>query len=87
MIYLCEIKILNKYLKQVANKSPTSRNKVAERSPISRRPISDQSPTSFNDSNALILTKLVGDRSATDRGLVGNLAGTCLRPNQSQPGF
>ena len=29
----------------------------------------DRSPTIFNDSNASILTKLVGDRSATDRGL------------------
>ena len=67
--------------------SPTSCSEVAERSPISRRPIADQSPTSFNDSHAPILTKLVGDRSATDRGLVGDLARTYLRPNQSQPGF
>ena len=67
--------------------SPTSCSEVAERSPISRRPIADQSPTSFNDSHAPILLKLVGDRSATDRGLVGDFAGTCLRPNQSQPGF
>ena len=31
--------------------------------------------------------QLVGDWSATDRGLVGDFAGTCLRPNQSQPSF
>ena len=43
--------------------------------PISRRPIADQSPTSLNESHALILTKSVGDRSATDRRLVGDLTG------------
>ena len=74
-------------LEQVADRSPTSCSEVAERSPISRRPIADQSPTSFSDSHAPILTTLVGDRSATDRGLVGDFAGTCLRPNQSQPVF
>ena len=74
-------------LEQVADRSPTSCSEVAVRYPISRRPIADQSPTSFSDSHAPILTKLVCDRSATDRGLVGEFAGTCLRPNQSQTGF
>ena len=83
MNYLCEIRIWNKF----KHRSPTSCSEVAERSPISRRLIADQSPTSFSDSHAPILTKLVGDRSATDRGLVGDFVGTCLRPNQSQPGF
>ena len=69
-------------LEHVADRSPTSCSEVAERSPISRRPIAVQSPTSFSDSHAPIQTKLVGDR-----GLVGDFAGTCLRPNQSQPGF
>ena len=59
-------------LEQVADRSPTSCNEVAERSPISHRPIADQSPTSFSDSHAPILTKLVGDRSATCRRLVGD---------------
>ena len=57
-------------LEQVAERSPTSCSEVAERSPISRRPIADQSPTSFSDSHAPILTKLVGDRSATLPGPV-----------------
>ena len=69
-------------LEQVADRSLTSCSEVAKRSPISRRPIADQSPTSFSDSHAPNITKLVGDR-----GLVGDFAGTCLRPNQSQPGF
>ena len=66
-------------LDQVADRSPTSCSEVAERSPISRRPIADQSPTSFSDSHAPILTKLVGDRSATSRRLVGDFAGTSLQ--------
>ena len=66
---------------------PTSCSEVAERFPISRRPIAHKPPASFSDSHALILTKLVSDWSATDRGLVGDFAGTCLRLNQSQPGF
>ena len=74
-------------LQLVAVRSRRSPRLVADRSPTSRRRIADQSPTSFNDSHAPILTKLIGDRSATDRGLVGDFAGTCLRPNQSQPGF
>ena len=74
-------------LQLVAVRSRRGPRLVADRSPTSRRPIADQSPTSFNDSHAPILTKVVGDRSATDRGLVGDFAGTCLRPNQSQPGF
>ena len=57
------------------------------RSPTSCSEIADQLPTSFNDSQAPILTKLVGNRSATVRGLVADIAGTCLRPNQSQPEF
>ena len=52
-----------------------------------RIPLGTFSILPFSDSHAPILTKLVGDRSATDRGLVGDFAGTCLRPNQSQPGF
>ena len=74
-------------LEQIADRSPASCSEVAERSPISRRPIGGQSPTNFSDSHAPILTKLVGDRSATSRRLVGDFAGTCLRSNQSQPGF
>ena len=50
------------------------------RSPISRRPIADQSPTSFNDSHAPILTKLVGDRSATSRRLIGDWSATSPGP-------
>ena len=65
----------------------TGRQLVAVRSRGGPRLVADQSPTSFKDSHAPILTKLVGDRSATDRGLVGDFAGTCLRPNQSQSGF
>ena len=69
-------------LEQVADRSPTSCSEIAEKSPMSRRPIADQSPTSFSDSHAPILTKLVGERpSATDRELVGDFAGTCLRLN------
>ena len=60
--------------------SPTSCSDVAERSPISRRPIADQSPTSFNDSHAPILTKLVGDRSATSRRLIGDWSATSPGP-------
>ena len=78
---------MEQILEQVADRSPTSCSVVAERSPISRRPIADQSPNSFSDSHAPILIKLVGHRSATDRGLVDDLAGTCLRPNELQPGF
>ena len=63
-------------LEQVADRSPTSCSEVAERSPISRRPIADQSPTSFSDSHAPILTKLVGDRSATSRRLIGDWSAT-----------
>ena len=62
---------------------------VAERSPTSRRPIADQSPTSFNDSHAPILTKLIGDhrRLVGDFGDWSATSPGCLRPNQSQPGF
>ena len=48
---------------------------VAVRSRRGPRLVADRSPTSFSDSHAPILTKLVGDRSATDRGLVGDFAG------------
>ena len=69
----------------------TGRRLVAVRSRRGPRLVADQSPTSFSDSHAPILTKIsrrsVGDWSATDRGLVGDFAGTCLRPNQSQPVF
>ena len=65
----------------------TSCWQVADKLQWGRGEVLDQSPTSFNDSHAPILTELVGDRSVTDRGLVGDFAGTCLRPNQSQPGF
>ena len=67
-------------LEQVAKRSPTSCSEVAERSPISRRPIADQSPTSFSDSHAPILTKLVGDRSATSRRLIGDWSATLPGP-------
>ena len=67
-------------LEQVADRSPNSCSEVAERSPISRRPIADQSPTSFSDSHALILTKLVGDRSATSRRLIGDWSATLPGP-------
>ena len=60
--------------------SPTSCSEDAERSPISRRPIADQSPTSFNDGHAPILTKLVGDRSATSRRLIGDWSATSPGP-------
>ena len=56
--------------------SPTSCSEVAERSPISRRTITDRSPTSFNDSHAPILTKLVGDWSGTGRQLRRDLSAT-----------
>ena len=65
---------------QVADRSPTSCSEVAERSPISRRPIADQSPTSFSDSHAPILTKLVGDRSATSRRLIEDWSATLPGP-------
>ena len=67
-------------LEQVVDRSPTSCSEVAERSPISRRPIADQSPTSFSDSHAPILTKLVGDRSATSRRLIGDWSATLPGP-------
>ena len=67
-------------LEQVADRSPTNYSEVAERSPISRRPIADQSPTSFSDSHAPILTKLVGDRSATSRRLIGDWSATLPGP-------
>ena len=67
-------------LEQVADRSPTSCSEVAERSPISRRPIADQSPTGFSDSHAPILTKLVGDRSATNRRLIGDWSATLPGP-------
>ena len=67
-------------LEQVADRSPTSCSEVAERSLISRRPIADQSPTSFSDSHAPILTKLVGDRSATSRRLIGDWSATLPGP-------
>ena len=83
----CEIKIWNTF----KNKLRTGRRLVAVRSRRGPRLVADRSPTSrrlvFSDSHAPILIKLVGDRSATDRGLVGDFAGTFLRPNQSQPGF
>ena len=63
-------------LEQIADRSPTSCSEVAERSPISRRPIADQSPTSFSDSHAPILTKLVGDWSGTGRRLCRDLSAT-----------
>ena len=68
----CEIKTWNTF----HNKLATSCSEVAERSPISRRPIADQSPTSFSDSHAPILTKLVGDRSVTSRRLIGDWSPT-----------
>ena len=67
-------------LEQIADRSPTSCSEVAERSPISRRPIADQSPTSFSNSHAPILTKLVGDRSATSRRLIGDWSATLPGP-------
>ena len=56
--------------------SPTSCSEVAERSPISRWLIAEQLPTNFSDSNAPILTKLVGDRSGTDWRLCRDLSAT-----------
>ena len=40
------------------------------------RLVADRSPTSFSDSHAPILTKLVGDRSATSRRLIGDWSAT-----------
>ena len=79
--WIIYVKLRYEYiLEQVADRSPTSCSEVAERSPISRRPIADQSPTSFSDSHAPILTKLVGDRSATSRRLIGDWSATLPGP-------
>ena len=43
-------------------------------SPISQRTIANLSQTSFNDIQAPILTKLVSDRSASGRRLIGDLS-------------
>ena len=69
--------IIQNWIKKNASKVP---EQVAERSPISRRPIADQSPTSFSDCHVLILTKLVGDRSATSRRLIGDWSATLPGP-------
>ena len=76
MNYLCEIKIWNKF----ENKLRTGRRQVAVRSRRGPRLVADQSPTSFSDSHAPILTKLVGDRSATSRRLIGDWSATSPGP-------
>ena len=60
--------------------SQTGPGKVADQSPISRRLVADRSPTNFVRIGAWLSLKLVGDRSATNRGPLRDLTATSRRP-------
>ena len=61
--------VVSNIIVEISNKYCLNRL-VAVRSRRGPRLVADQSPTSFSDSHAPILTKLVGDRSATSQRLV-----------------
>ena len=56
------------------------RRQVPAKSPTSPRSVADRSPTNFVRIGAWLSLKLVGNRSATNRGLLRDLTATSRRP-------